>query len=46
MVKLFLVVFIVVLRKICVVSGAESYDYFVPRGKQLNVVNGDTGKRR
>jgi DNA-directed RNA polymerase subunit beta' len=29
------------LRKITVVSGAESYDYFVPRGKQLNVVNGE-----
>jgi len=29
------------LRKISVVSGAESFDYFVPRGKQLNVVNGD-----
>ncbi len=29
------------LRKISVVSGAESYDYFVPRGKQLNVVNGE-----
>ena len=29
------------MRKVSVVSGAESYDYFVPRGKQLNVVNGD-----
>ena len=29
------------LRKITVVSGSESYDYFVPRGKQLNVVNGE-----
>ena len=29
------------LRKITVVSGAESYDYLVPRGKQLNVVNGE-----
>lgn len=29
------------LRKVSVVSGAESYDYFVPRGKQLNVINGD-----
>ncbi len=29
------------LRKISVVSGSESYDYFVPRGKQLNVVNGE-----
>ena len=29
------------LRKISVVSGAESYDYFVPRGKQLNVVDGE-----
>ena len=25
------------LRKVSVVSGAESFDYFVPRGKQLNV---------
>jgi DNA-directed RNA polymerase subunit beta' len=29
------------LRKITVVSGAESYDYYVPRGKQLNVVDGE-----
>ncbi len=29
------------LRKISVVAGSESYDYFVPRGKQLNVVNGE-----
>lgn len=29
------------LRKVSVVSGTESYDYFVPRGKQLNVVNGE-----
>lgn len=29
------------LRKISVVSGAESYDYFIPRGKQLAVMNGD-----
>jgi DNA-directed RNA polymerase subunit beta' len=29
------------MRKISVVSGAESYDYLVPRGKQLNVVNGE-----
>jgi DNA-directed RNA polymerase subunit beta' len=29
------------LRKISVVSGADTYDYFVPRGKQLNVVDGE-----
>jgi DNA-directed RNA polymerase, beta'' subunit, predominant form len=29
------------LRKISVVSGDESHDYFIPRGKQLNVINGD-----
>lgn len=29
------------LRKITVVSGAESFDYFAPRGKQLTVNNGD-----
>lgn len=29
------------LRKVSVVNGQESYDYFIPRGKQLNVVNGD-----
>jgi len=29
------------MRKISVVSGSESYDYLVPRGKQLNVVDGE-----
>lgn len=29
------------LRKITVSSGDQSYDYFVSRGKQLNVVSGD-----
>lgn len=29
------------MRKLSVVSGSESYDYFVMRGKQLNVVNGE-----
>lgn len=29
------------LRKISVVSGDESYDYFIARNKQLNVANGD-----
>jgi DNA-directed RNA polymerase subunit beta' len=29
------------LRKISVVSGSETYDYFVPRGKQLTVVHGE-----
>ena len=29
------------LRKISVVSGDDSYDYFIPRGKQVNVMNGD-----
>lgn len=29
------------LRKISVVSGDESYDYFVPRGKQLSVIDGE-----
>lgn len=29
------------LRKVTVVNGDESYDYFIPRGKQLNVNNGD-----
>ncbi len=29
------------LRKVSVVSGAESYDYFVSRGKQLSVVDGE-----
>lgn len=29
------------MRKITVVSGQESFDYFIPRGKQLNVQNGD-----
>jgi len=28
-------------RKISVVSGEVSYDYFVPRGKQLNINHGD-----
>lgn len=28
-------------RKVSVVSGDQSYDYFVPRGKQLNFINGD-----
>jgi len=28
-------------RKVSVVSGDESFDYFVPRGKQLTVTNGD-----
>ena len=32
------------LRKVSVVNGHESYDYFIPRGKQLNVVNGDKVK--
>jgi DNA-directed RNA polymerase subunit beta' len=30
------------LRKISVVSGVETYDYFIPRGKQLAVMNGDS----
>lgn len=29
------------MRKISVVNSAQSYDYFVPRGKQLNVVQGE-----
>ncbi|HVX00472.1 MAG TPA: hypothetical protein VHA52_08575, partial [Candidatus Babeliaceae bacterium] len=29
------------LRKISVISGTESFDYFIPRGKQLNVAHGD-----
>jgi DNA-directed RNA polymerase subunit beta' len=29
------------MRKISVVSGYETYDYLIPRGKQLMVVNGD-----
>lgn len=29
------------LRKVSVVNGQESFDYFIPRGKQVNVVNGD-----
>ncbi|MFC1841631.1 DNA-directed RNA polymerase subunit beta' [Candidatus Dependentiae bacterium] len=29
------------MRKISVVSGSESYDYLIPRGKQLNVVNSE-----
>jgi DNA-directed RNA polymerase subunit beta' len=30
------------MRKVTVVAGAESYDYSVPRGKQLNVLNGES----
>jgi DNA-directed RNA polymerase subunit beta' len=30
------------MRKISIVSGYETFDYLVPRGKQLNVLNGDT----
>ncbi|MGE0206266.1 MAG: DNA-directed RNA polymerase subunit beta' [Candidatus Babeliales bacterium] len=29
------------LRKVTVVNAYESFDYFIPRGKQLNVANGD-----
>jgi DNA-directed RNA polymerase subunit beta' len=29
------------MRKVSVVSGAESHDYLIPRGKQLNVVDGE-----
>lgn len=29
------------LRKISVSSGDEVYDYFIPRAKQLNIINGD-----
>ena len=32
------------LRKVSVVNGGESFDYFIPRGKQLNVVNADRVK--
>ena len=30
------------LRKITIVNGAQSIDYFVPRGKQVNVLNGES----
>ncbi len=29
------------LRKISVVNGSQSIDYFIPRGKQVNVLNGE-----
>ena len=29
------------MRKISIVNGAQSMDYFVPRGKQINVLNGE-----
>jgi DNA-directed RNA polymerase subunit beta' len=29
------------MRKVSVVSAGETFDYFVPRGKQLNVINGE-----
>ncbi len=29
------------LRKVSVVNGDQTYDYMIPRGKQLNVINGD-----
>jgi DNA-directed RNA polymerase subunit beta' len=29
------------LRKITVVNGSQSVDYFIPRGKQVNVLNGE-----
>lgn len=29
------------MRKISIVAGSESFDYLVPRGKQLNVVDGE-----
>ena len=29
------------LRKLSVINGAQTFDYFVPRGKQITVVNGD-----
>lgn len=29
------------LRKVSVVSGYQTFDYFIPRGKQLTVTNGD-----
>lgn len=32
------------LRKVSIVSGSETYDYFVPRGKQLNVATGELVK--
>jgi DNA-directed RNA polymerase subunit beta' len=32
------------MRKVSVVSGEESFDYLVPRGKQLNVVQGEPVK--
>lgn len=32
------------LRKVSVVNAYESFDYFIPRGKQLNVVNSDKVK--
>ncbi len=41
MVKLSLVDCIVVFVRSVLYHGAESHDYFVPRGKQLNVMNGD-----
>ena len=32
------------LRKVSVTNGVETFDYFIPRSKQLNVVNGDRVK--
>ncbi len=32
------------LRKVSVTNGTETFDYFIPRSKQLNVVNGDRVK--
>ncbi len=32
------------MRKISIVSGSESYDYLVPRGKQLSVTDGENVK--
>ena len=29
------------LRKVSIVSGDQTFDYFVPRGKQLNIASGD-----
>lgn len=29
------------LRKITIINGDESNDYFIPRGKQINVINGE-----
>lgn len=29
------------MRKVSVVNGSESFDYFVPRGQQLNITSGD-----